>query len=146
MCRRYDPLPYLLRHWNAESCPIASERTQLAEMPRGRIKNRILLGDETHLQCIDECINMVKNGKDPITIIHGPPGTGKTTCLAEAIYQLHLEKPDFRILCVGPSHAAADNLCISLGKYFNKKGQLYRHAKISKITDEKVRGNLKLKQ
>ena len=64
--------------------------------------------------------------------------TGKTTCLAEAIGQYHKQFPEKRILVIAPSHAAADNICLALGKYFRKSGQLYRMARVSKITDEKV--------
>ena len=64
--------------------------------------------------------------------------TGKTTCLAEAIGQYHQQFPEKRILVIAPSHAAADNICLALGKYFSESGQLYRMARVSKITDEKV--------
>ena len=47
-----------------------------------------------------------------ITIIHGPPGTGKTTTLIEAIQQLI--KTDCKILVAAPSNTAVDNIAKGL--------------------------------
>lgn len=44
-----------------------------------------------------------------LAIIHGPPGTGKTTTLIEIIKQACL-KYNQRILCLAPSNIAVDNL------------------------------------
>lgn len=49
---------------------------------------------------------IIKN--DAITIVHGPPGTGKTTTLIEAIKQLILTGE--KILLSAPSNAAVDNI------------------------------------
>jgi len=43
-----------------------------------------------------------------VAIIHGPPGTGKTTTLAEVIYQA--VKSGNRVLACAPSNTAVDNL------------------------------------
>ncbi len=43
-----------------------------------------------------------------IAIVHGPPGTGKTTTLAEVIYQA-VKRGD-RVLACAPSNTAVDNL------------------------------------
>ncbi len=47
-----------------------------------------------------------------LCIIHGPPGTGKTTTLTEGILQL-IEQ-GHRILATAPGNAAVDHLCRSL--------------------------------
>lgn len=44
-----------------------------------------------------------------LAIIHGPPGTGKTTTLIEIIKQLCLKYKQ-RVLCCAPSNIAVDNL------------------------------------
>lgn len=43
-----------------------------------------------------------------LAIIHGPPGTGKTTTLAEIIYQA--VKQGYRVLACAPSNTAVDNI------------------------------------
>ncbi len=43
-----------------------------------------------------------------VAILHGPPGTGKTTTLAEVIYQA-VNQGD-RVLACAPSNTAVDNL------------------------------------
>ena len=45
---------------------------------------------------------------DDLAILHGPPGTGKTTTLAEVIYQ-SVRRGD-RVLACAPSNTAVDNL------------------------------------
>lgn len=49
---------------------------------------------------------------DHITIVHGPPGTGKTTTLAEAIFQL--VQAGEKVLVSAPGNTAVDHLARSL--------------------------------
>ncbi len=53
----------------------------------------------------NKALNMIKNAKD-VAIVHGPPGTGKTTTLVRAI--LHLLKDEQQLLVCAPSNAAVD--------------------------------------
>jgi ATP-dependent RNA/DNA helicase IGHMBP2 len=57
-----------------------------------------------------------------VTIVHGPPGTGKTTTLIEAIEQL-VNKGE-KIMVSAPSNAAVDNIC---------KGLLNRGIKLLRV-------------
>ncbi|KAM4618002.1 DNA-binding protein SMUBP-2 isoform 1-T2 [Discoglossus pictus] len=50
-----------------------------------------------------------------ISIIHGPPGTGKTTTIVEIILQA--VKQGLKILCCAPSNVAVDNLVERLAQY-----------------------------
>jgi ATP-dependent RNA/DNA helicase IGHMBP2 len=51
-------------------------------------------------------------------ILHGPPGTGKTTTLVEAIFQL-VSKGE-KVLVSAPSNTAVDNIAIGLIKQGNQ--------------------------
>lgn len=59
----------------------------------------------------NQAMNMVLASKD-IAIIHGPPGTGKTTTLVETIHQL--VKRESQVLVCAPSNAACDLLAEKL--------------------------------
>lgn len=54
-----------------------------------------------------EAVQFALSAQD-VAILHGPPGTGKTTTLAEVIYQA-VQQGD-RVLACAPSNTAVDNL------------------------------------
>jgi ATP-dependent RNA/DNA helicase IGHMBP2 len=58
-----------------------------------------------------QAVKAIVQNKD-ITIVHGPPGTGKTTALIEAIIQLI--KAEEKILVSAPSNTAVDNIAKGL--------------------------------
>ena len=47
-------------------------------------------------------------------VVFGPPGTGKTTTLVEAILQFVVKQPSLRVLVCAPTNTAADLLCSRL--------------------------------
>lgn len=55
----------------------------------------------------------------PVTIIHGPPGTGKTHTLVELIRQL--VQKDKKVLVCGPSNISVDNILERLSETFKPK-------------------------
>ena len=61
-----------------------------------------------------EAVNAIV-ANDYLKIIHGPPGTGKTTTLIEAIIQL-IQKGE-KVLVSAPSNTAVDNIAKGLLKY-----------------------------
>lgn len=59
-----------------------------------------------------EALSRAMSAKD-VHLIHGPPGTGKTTVLVELVLQLVLGKGE-RVLVAGSSNLAVDNLAARL--------------------------------
>ena len=49
-----------------------------------------------------------------VTVIHGPPGTGKTTTLASFIAESVASNPNIKILACAPSNVAVDNLALKV--------------------------------
>lgn len=66
-----------------------------------------------------------------VTIVHGPPGTGKTTTLIEAIQQLVIKGE--KIMVSAPSNAAVDNICKGL---LSKGIKLLRVGNSGKVDEE----------
>ncbi|KAG8745892.1 hypothetical protein FRC10_006696 [Ceratobasidium sp. 414] len=58
-------------------------------------------------------------------ILFGPPGTGKTTALVEAIHQVVVADPKNRVLVCAPSNTATDLIALRLSKMHNS-GELLR--------------------
>lgn len=54
-----------------------------------------------------DAVRFALSGRD-VSILHGPPGTGKTTTLAEVVYQA--VRSGDRVLACAPSNTAVDNL------------------------------------
>ena len=82
-----------------------------------------------------ESLAMIDNDQTPLIIIHGPPGTGKSTVTAEIVLQIHQRIPDWNILVMAPSHAATDNIllvthlsifanCVSIQKYQKSQNRI----------------------
>ncbi|UII28778.1 AAA domain-containing protein [Fulvivirga maritima] len=101
----------------------------LAKTDSGRInqlKKILLGGSEAGFKKLDQlnspglnpsqndALNLVNRAQD-VAIIHGPPGTGKTTTLIEAILQTL--KQERQTLVCAPSNAAVDLLVEKLGEH-----------------------------
>lgn len=79
-------------------------------------------------------------GENKVVVVHGPPGTGKTTTLVQAI--IELLKQNKRILVATPSNAAADHMIKSLLK-FTKKA--VRVGNIARVDDDLEKHTLVMK-
>lgn len=67
----------------------------------------------------------------PLMIIHGPPGTGKTTTLIEGIQQL--VRQGKRVLVSAPGNAAVDHLALEL---IRRGASILRVGNTAKVRDE----------
>jgi superfamily I DNA and/or RNA helicase len=79
-------------------------------------------------------------GENKVVVVHGPPGTGKTTTLVKAI--IELLKQNKRILVATPSNAAADHMTKSL-LGFTKK--VVRVGNIARVDDDLEKHTLAMK-
>ncbi len=78
----------------------------------------------------NEALHQMVNAED-LALVHGPPGTGKTTTLVEGIFEL--SRQDIKILVCAPSNAATDHLAASL----HRRGlRVVRIGNLSKIDEE----------
>ncbi|KAJ7746480.1 RNA helicase [Mycena maculata] len=78
--------------------------------------NRRIAEDPEQLETVAAIIHQPR-GAVPF-IVFGPPGTGKTVTIVEAIHQLLLCDPEARVLACAPSNSAADLIArklLSLG-------------------------------
>jgi len=80
----------------------------------------------------------------PPYVIHGPPGTGKTMTIVEAILQLFTTRKDARILACAPSNSAADHI---LEKLLSEKAVEVRENEVFRLNaptrpDDDVSPNL----
>jgi len=111
--KSYEVMDDVLDLLSQKQHPIVSHFIDLINGTKPQIKLSDLESNESyspssklnHSQ--NEAVNAIIHNQD-ICVVHGPPGTGKTTTLVEAIIQLtEIEK---RILVCAPSNAAADLL------------------------------------
>ncbi|KAF9057134.1 RNA helicase [Panaeolus papilionaceus] len=92
---------------------------------------RSLKEDDEQLETVTAILNQ-KAGSPPF-IIFGPPGTGKTQTLVEAILQLLDKDPDIKILACAPNNNAADLIANKLKALGTKV--LYRLNSLSRKID-----------
>lgn len=82
--------------------------------------------------------------KQPLSLIHGPPGTGKTTTLVELIHQSLTLFPNKTILVTAPSNIAVDTILQKCSERFNhsKKYKLLRIGHPARISKHTLRHSL----
>jgi ATP-dependent RNA/DNA helicase IGHMBP2 len=101
---------------NARNCRLAELRDILIHQREAHPHT-----DEVFTFSADDSLNEAQNRAvqliletPDVALVHGPPGTGKTTTLVAAAAQICAQEG--RLLFVAPSNAAVDHLCISLHK------------------------------
>lgn len=105
------------RQKKALSAAAAAERNRLAEIVSVLVDGKAPNFDErvTELEYFDRSLNSSQQeavrfavSANDVALIHGPPGTGKTSTLIEIIRQAVARKQ--KVLACAPSNLAADNL------------------------------------
>ncbi|XP_017867878.1 PREDICTED: putative helicase MOV-10 [Drosophila arizonae] len=115
-------------------------------MPRVNLSSNIILFNDTIASNMEQlqAVHQIVNGpsKEGPYIVFGPPGTGKTTTIVEAILQLRLRQPRSRILVTAGSNSACDTIAVRICKYFASNERLQAHlmkrAKESRLVTEDV--------
>ncbi|KAL2090820.1 hypothetical protein ACEWY4_013083 [Coilia grayii] len=83
--------------------------------PRLRMSNRDLESNPEQNAAIQRIV--AGASKPAPYLVFGPPGTGKTVTLVEAINQIHRSDPSAHIVACAPSNSASDLLCERLLDY-----------------------------
>lgn len=78
----------------------------------------------------NSALRLIQNAND-VAIVHGPPGTGKTTTMVEAIYQTL--KSEHQIMVCAPSNAAVD---LFVEKLSQKGLSVVRMGHPARVTEE----------
>jgi len=97
-----------------------------AALPSIRCKNRKIEENAQQLLAVQHIV-AGSSGSAPY-LVFGPPGTGKTVTVVEAIKQVYELEPNSQILATAPSNAAADLLAERLKEHIQKRHILRVHA------------------
>lgn len=76
-------------------------------------------------------------GSPDLLLLRGPPGTGKTTFIAELIMQVLDEQPDARILLASQTHVAIDNAIERVARLREEAGLTFEIVRIG-TNDERI--------
>lgn len=94
---------------------------QLSDIPvpdlSDKLYDQLLRNNSQQLKAIEVIVSGCF-GNNPY-ILHGPPGTGKTVTLVEAMKQVARCNPDAHILACAPSNSAADLISQKLLQHFS---------------------------
>ncbi|XP_037774692.1 putative helicase mov-10-B.1 [Penaeus monodon] len=89
--------------------------------------NRKLEENQEQLEAVRSIIS--GTSKPAPYIVFGPPGTGKTVTVVEAIKQIYKREPNSRILVAAPSNAACDNITGRLLEHISRRHVFRMHSK-----------------
>ncbi|KAI0088906.1 RNA helicase [Irpex rosettiformis] len=95
-----------------EPSPLTAHPLLSSEAIKPNIHNKLIASNPPQLQAI-AAIASLPPGSLPF-IVFGPPGTGKTVTIVEAIRQLLDRNPNARILACAPSNSAVDLIALRL--------------------------------
>ncbi|XP_023171875.2 putative helicase MOV-10 isoform X2 [Drosophila hydei] len=104
--------------------------------------NPSIVSNMEQLQAVDQIVDGPST--EAPYIIFGPPGTGKTTIIVEAILQLRLRYPRSRILVTAGSNSACDTIAVRICQYFASNVRLQVHLKNRAIESRLVTEDVEL--
>lgn len=104
------------------------------DRPAGFVEDTPFIKDLRLNDSQNEALRLINAAQD-VAVVHGPPGTGKTTTLVRAIIQTI--KTEKRVLVCAPSNAAADLITEKLAKLYVNVVRIGQPARI----DEEVLQN-----
>uniref|UniRef100_W8BT05 Putative helicase MOV-10 n=1 Tax=Ceratitis capitata TaxID=7213 RepID=W8BT05_CERCA len=93
--------------------------------------NKSIEGNPEQIQAIEQIVS----GANPYSpyILFGPPGTGKTTTIVEAILQIYMRETSPHILVTASANSACDTLALKLCELFTTNKQLQNIAQSRRI-------------
>ncbi|KAE8623124.1 hypothetical protein XENTR_v10005508 [Xenopus tropicalis] len=103
--------------------PEASHGKCITDSQRLILYDRILESNPEQYNAVKQILSGIS--RPAPYLIFGPPGTGKTVTLVEAIKQVVKCIPNCHVLACAPSNSASDLLCERLIKHLDQ-GQIYR--------------------
>ncbi|XP_039956870.1 putative helicase MOV-10 [Bactrocera tryoni] len=91
-------------------------KKEFAKDVKLQIINRQISENPEQLQAVKQIVG----GANPYApyIVVGPPGTGKTTTIVEAILQLYINRPKCHILITASTNSACDTIALKLCELF----------------------------
>ncbi|KAI9530694.1 hypothetical protein NQZ68_000185 [Dissostichus eleginoides] len=99
--------------------PVATaDPSQQTELPDLRLFDRKLEGNQEQYKAVQHIVN--GSSKPAPYLVFGPPGTGKTVTVVEAIKQIEKMQATCHILACAPSNSAADLLCMKILQHVEK--------------------------
>lgn len=90
---------------------------------------------ESNAEQMEAVRNIVAGTSKPAPyIVFGPPGTGKTVTIVEAIKQIYKLQPNSRIVACAPSNSASDIIAVRLLEHISRHHMLRMHAESRMIS------------
>uniref|UniRef100_A0A8D3CYH4 RNA helicase n=1 Tax=Scophthalmus maximus TaxID=52904 RepID=A0A8D3CYH4_SCOMX len=118
-----------------------SSSAQQPELPNLRSENHQLLREinEEQFRAVKHIV--AGSSRPAPYLVFGPPGTGKTVTLVEAIKQIEKTQASCRILACAPSNSAADLLCKKILDHVDdfKVFRMYASSRDPKMVPEELK-------